>query len=222
MDLRAAFGRTSKVRLLAQRARRVCVPLGAVCLLTFLTGSAVASTPWDLHCPAMPAEHAAPAPVTAAARTFFPWVKTAGDALHDGPVYLVALSSHTQISRDGDYRDGDDYYLHRALIAVAPAYRGAVAIAGARLGTRGARTTLGFSTDGANHCTVSNPVVNCGNRSLRYASQLRIPADRGWRIVETELRIGRTGCFRITATGAGLKARIPLAVPGPDWGTPGW
>ena len=41
------------------------------------------------------------------------------------------------------------------------------------------------------------------------------------RIVETELRVGRTGCFRVTATGTGLKGQIPLSVPGPDWGTTG-
>jgi hypothetical protein len=81
---------------------------------------------------------------------------------------------------------------------------------------------LGFSTNGANHCTLASPVVTCGNRSLRYASRLTIARHRGWRIVETELQIGRTGCFRVTATGTDLKARIPLSVPGPDWGTTGW
>jgi hypothetical protein len=35
-------------------------------------------------------------------------------------VYLVALSSHTAIARDGDFQDTEGYYLHRALIAVAP------------------------------------------------------------------------------------------------------
>ena len=44
----------------------------------------------------------------------------------------------------------------------------------------------------------------------------------GWRIVQTELRIGRTGCFTITASGHNLHAVIPLSVPGPDYGTPGW
>ncbi|MFL5963538.1 MAG: hypothetical protein ACJ757_11680 [Gaiellaceae bacterium] len=198
------------------------MPLVAISILTILTGSAVASDPWDLRCPAMPVEQPSPKPVTTAARQFFPWVKTAGYALHDGTVYLVALSSHTRISRDGDYRDSDNYYLHRALIAVAPSQIGAVTITGARLRGDGPRTTLGFSISGANHCTLASPVVNCGNRSLRYASRLRIAGHRGWRVVETELRIGRTGCFRITATGANLEARIPLSVPGPDWGTPGW
>ncbi len=112
--------------------------------------------------------------------------------------------------------------MHRALIAVAPSYRDAVTIAGRRLGRRAPRITLGFSTNGANHCTVSNPYVNCGNRSLRYASHLAIARQRGWRIVETELRIGRTGCFRVIATGTDLNAQIPLSVPGPDWGTTGW
>jgi hypothetical protein len=137
-------------------------------------------------------------------------------------VYVVALSSRTRISRDGDRRDSHNYYSHRALIAVAPSYRGAVTIAGSRLGRRAPRTALGFSINGANHCTLASPVVNCGNRSLRYAARLAIGRDPGWRIVETELRIGRTGCFRITATGTDLQARIPLSVPGPDWGTTGW
>jgi hypothetical protein len=192
------------------------------CLLA-LTGSAAASNPWSLHCASSPAEQSAPKPLAAAARQFFPWVATpSAGALHDGPVYLVALSSRTRISRDGDRRDSHNYYSHRALIAVAPSYRGAVTVAGRRLGRRSPRAALGFSTNGANHCTLANPVVNCGNRSLRYASRLAIARHPGWRIVETELRIGRTGCFRVTATGTGLKARIPLSVPGPDWGTTGW
>jgi hypothetical protein len=40
--------------------------------------------------------------------------------------------------------------------------------------------------------------------------------------VHTELRIGRTGCFRITVSGPRLHQSIPIAVPGPDYGTPGW
>ena len=192
------------------------------CLLA-LTGSAGASNPWSLHCAASPAEQPAPKPLAAAARRFFPWVAApSAGALHDGPVYLVALSSHTAIARDGDRRDSRNYYSHRALIAVAPSYRGAVTIAGRRLGRRAPRIVLGFSTNGATHCTLANPVVSCGNRQLRYAPHLAIPRRRGWRIVETELRIGRTGCFRITAAGTGLNARIPLSVPGPDWGTTGW
>jgi hypothetical protein len=169
----------------------------------------------------MPDEQPAPTTVAVAARRFFPWVPTTR-ALHGGPVYLVALSVHTSISRDGDYRDNDAYYLHRALIAVAPSYLGAVTITGARLGRRGARTALGFSTNGANHCTVRSPVVSCGNRALRYGSHLEIARHPGWRIVETQLRIGRTGCFRLAATGTRLRAEIPLSVPGPDWGSPGW
>jgi hypothetical protein len=136
-------------------------------------------------------------------------------------VYLLALSSHTAISRDGDFRDSDGYYLHRALVAVAPSYTGALTITGARI-RRGPRTALGFSTNGANHCSVTIPDVTCGNRLLHYAAHLGITPKRGWRIVETELRIGRTGCFQLTATGTGLRVRIPLSVPGPDWGTPGW
>jgi hypothetical protein len=202
--------------------RRVCLPLTVAGFLVALVGSAVAANPWNLHCAAMPAEQPSPKPVAAEARRFFPWVRPTAEAIRAGPVYLVALSSHTRISRDGDKRDSDNYYSHRALIAVAPLYEGAVTITGGRIGRPRPRTALGFSTNGANHCTVSNPVVNCGSRSLHYASRLRIARHAGWRIVETELRIGRTGCFRVTATGADLHAQIPLAIPGPDWGTPGW
>jgi hypothetical protein len=35
--------------------------------------------------------------------------------------------------------------------------------------------------------------------------------------VKTMLVIPRTGCFRVVASGPGLRAVIPLAVPGPDW-----
>jgi hypothetical protein len=202
--------------------RPISLALTVAVFLVALTGSAAAADPWNLHCAAMPAEQPTPKPVAAEALRFFPWVKPAAQALRAGPVYLVALSSHTRIARDGDMRDSHGYYSHRALIAVAPSYEGAVTISGGRLGRPGPRTTLGFSTGGANHCTVSNPVVTCGSRRLPYASHLRVARDRGWRIAETELRIGRTGCFRVTATGANLHVRIPLAVPGPDWGTPGW
>jgi hypothetical protein len=40
--------------------------------------------------------------------------------------------------------------------------------------------------------------------------------------VRTELRIGRTGCFALHASGPELDETIPLAVPGPDYGTAGW
>jgi hypothetical protein len=209
------------VRFLTRPSPRLWLPPALVCSLLSLTGSAIASNPWNLHCAAMPVEQPAPQAVRSAARRFFPWVPVA-KALHDGPVYLLALSVRTEISRDGDYTDGEGYYQHRALVAIALSYTGHVTISGSRLGPRGSRTTLGFSTTGANHCTVKNPVVTCANRSLNYAPRLQIPHRPGWRIIETELRIGRTGCFRLTATGSTLNARIPLAVPGPDWGTPGW
>lgn len=204
----------------ARTLRRV-VPVLAVLLL--VGGSrAAAGNPWQLRCPAMPAEHALPAPLRAAALRFFPWIRPAALGLRAGPVYLVALSSHTSISRDGAARDSEDYYLHRALIAIAPTYSGAVTVTGRRLGAPGRRTTLGFSTTGATSCTVKSPVVSCGFRPLEFAAALRISAGSGWRIVRTELRIGRTGCFRIDVTGRLLRRSIPLAVPGPDYGTPGW
>ena len=199
---------------------------GLVAILTVLllvSGSrASAGNPWQLHCSSTPAEHALPPPLRAAALRFFPWVRPAATGLHAGPVYLVALSSRTQIARDGDTRDSSSYYLHRALIAVAPVYGEAVAVTGRRLGRHAGRTTLGFSTSGATSCTVNSPVVSCGSRPLHFASALPIAAGRGWRIVRTELRIGRTGCFRIDVRGPGLQRSIPLAVPGPDYGTPGW
>lgn len=192
-------------------------------LLLLLSGSrASAGNPWRLRCALMPAEQRVPAPVRAAALRFYPWVRPAATGLRSGPVYLVALSSNTAISRDGDEIDSAGYYLHRALVAIAPSYTSALTITGRRLG-RGRRTTLGFSIDGATSCTVDPPVVSCGSRPLRFAAALRITAARTrWRIVRTELRIGRTGCFRIIASGRGLREMIPLAVPGPDYGTPGW
>lgn len=192
--------------------------------LFLLSGSgASAGNPWQLRCAAMPAEQPLPAPVRTAALRFFPWVRPAAKGLRSGRVYLLALSSKTAISRDGDETDSAGYYLHRALVAIAPSYSGALKITGRRLEQRGRRTTLGFSTGGATSCTVNRPVVSCGSRPLQFAAALRIASRPGWRIVPTELRIGRTGCFRITATGRGLReAMIPLDVPGPDYGTPGW
>jgi hypothetical protein len=170
----------------------------------------------------MPAEQQAPAPLRIAGLRFFPWIRPAAKALHSGPVYLVALSSKTAISRDGDSTDSAGYYLHRALIAVAPSYRERLNLTGHRLGKSTRRAALGFSTDGATACAVNPPDVSCGSRPLHFARTLTINPGAGWRIVQTELRIGRTGCFAITVSGAGLQAVIPLAVPGPDYGTTGW
>ena len=183
---------------------------------------ALGGNPWDLRCPAMPAEQTLPAAVQPAAHAFVPWAGPGGQrALHAGPVWVLALSSRTAISRDGDGTDPQGYYLHRALVAVAPSYRGAVTLTGARLGKPVVRGRLGFER-GAPSCTVSGVDVSCGVPSYRWTPALRVPAGRGWRLVRTMLRIGRTGCFSITAAGAGLHVSLPLAVPGPDWGTPGW
>jgi hypothetical protein len=190
-------------------------------LLTLTGSGAAAGNPWQLRCASMPHERPLPLPVRTAALRFFPWVRPPS-GLRAGPIYLVALSSRTAISRDGDSTDGAGYYLHRALIAIAPTYPGAVTITGRRLGPRGRRTTLGFAVNGATRCTVKAPVVSCGSRPLRFANALRIGPRTHWRIVPTELRIGRTGCFRITVAGQALDETIPLAVPGPDYGTPGW
>jgi hypothetical protein len=196
--------------------------LVAVVLVVTGSGTAAARNPWQLRCASMPVEQPPPAPVRPAVLRFFPWVRPAAGALHAGRVYLIALSSNTAIARDGDERDTADYYLHRALVVVAPSQRGAVTITGHRLGPAGRRTRLGFSTTGATHCTLQTPNVDCRPRPLRFAQALRIGAHTGWRVVATELRIGRTGCFRVTVTGRGIHEAIPLAVPGPDYGTPGW
>lgn len=191
--------------------------------LLLLGGSAVAGgNPWNLHCASMPAEQTAPASLRTAALRFFPWVRPAAKALHSGPVYVVALSSKTAISRDGDSTDSASYYLHRALIAVAPSYLARLTLTGHRVGTSTNRATVGFSTNGATACTVNPPDVSCGSRPLRFAPALTITPRAGWRIAQTELRIGRTGCFAITASGRDLHAVIPLSVPGPDYGTTGW
>jgi len=190
-------------------------------LLVLWCSSAAAASPGD-RCASMPAEQKAPQPLRSVALRFFPWVRPAASSLHSGPVYLVALSSKTAISRDGDPLDSSGYYLHRALIAVAPGYRARVVVTGRRLGKSALRAAVGFSTSGATACTVNPPDVSCGSRPLRFALALTIAPRPGWRIVQTELRIGRTGCFAITASGHDLHAVIPVSVPGPDYGTPGW
>jgi hypothetical protein len=180
------------------------------------------ASPWNLHCATMPREQPLPLTLQRAARSFSPWIGKGESGLQAGPVYLIAGSYRTAISRDGDYTDGSGEYLHRALVAVAPSYRDAVVISGRRLGASGPRTRLGFSRDGASHCTVRGNDVLCDRRPHNFAGSLTIPARIGWRIVRTELRIGRTGCFEVSATGNGMHVTIPLSVPGPDWGTSGW
>jgi hypothetical protein len=193
------------------------------CLLACgLPGTGAAAGPWDLHCPSTPEEQPTPTAARGAALAFFPWIRPAAKSLGAGPVYLVALSSRTAISRDGDFTDSSGYYLHRALVVVAPGVSGTVVLTGRRLGPPGRRTVLGFSTDGAATCNVARRFVSCGDPLLTFSWALRIAPARGWRIVRTELRIGRTGCFALHASGAGVDETIPLAVPGPDYGSAGW
>ena len=130
---------------------------------------ALGGNPWDLRCPAMPAEQILPAAVQPAAHGFVSWAT----------------------------------------------------LTGARLGKPVVRGRLGFER-GAPSCTVSGADVSCGVPSYRWTPALHVPAGTGWRLVRTMLRIGRTGCFRIGIAGAGLHLSLPLAVPGPDWGTSGW
>jgi hypothetical protein len=191
-------------------------------VLVLISGSAAGGDPWRLRCPSMPTERPAPMPVQRAALRFFPWVRPAAKALRSGPVYLVALSSRTAISRDGDSIDASDYYLHRALVAVAPSYSARLTITGRRLGKSTRRAVLGFSTNGATACTVNGQDVSCGSRPLSFARALTVSSRNGWRVVQTELRIGRTGCFEVAASGRDQHVMIPLSVPGPDYGTKGW
>jgi hypothetical protein len=166
----------------------------------------------------MPQEQRVPPAVRPAAHAFFPWDRRGGEnALRAGPVYLLALSYRSQISRDGDDSDGAGNDLHRALVAVAPAYPKPITLTGRRLGRPGPHTTLGFSTNGATHCTVDGLNVSCRSRLFHETRALRIPPGRRWRIVRTMLVIPRTGRFRIVVNGPGLRAVVPLAVPGPDW-----
>jgi|SRR5665213_2745560 len=183
---------------------------------------ALGGNPWDLRCPSMPQEQPLPAAVQPAARAFAPWAGPGGQrGLHAGPVWVLALSARTAISRDGDSTDPQGYYLHRALVMVAPSYRGAVMLTGRRLGKTVVRGRIGFER-GAPPCTVSGVDVSCGTPSFHWSAVLRVPAGTRWRLVRTMLRIGRTGCFAIAAAGPGLRVTLPLAVPGPDWGTAGW
>ena len=185
----------------------------ATLLIFGVPGTATAGNPWQLRCASMPAEQPTPAPLRPTVLAFFPWVHPADRSLRAGPVYLIALSSHSAISRDGDDTDGAGYYLHRALIAISPNQPGTVTLTGRRLGPAGPRTILDFSTNGATSCTVHPPDVSCGTRPLRFATSLQITPQPGWRIVATELRIGRTGCFQLTASGPHLHQTIPIAVP---------
>ena len=76
------------------------------------------------------------------------------------------------------------------------------------------RAILGFSISRATHCTVSGVDVSWASRALRFASSLRIPPRSGWRVVATDVRIGRISCFRLVPRVLGLRVAIPLAVPG--------
>lgn len=187
--------------------------VGLVSGLALAGGAGAGGAVRDLRCPSMPLEQPLPAPLARAERAFVPWGGSAVPrGLAAGPVYLVAGSYRTAISRDGDFTDSSGAYLHRALVAVAPSFSGPVTITG---GPLKAGVALGFSTDGAIHCSVEKAGVICVPRPLRFVRRLTVRGGYGWRIVRTELRIPETGCFRLTASGAGLQRTIPLAVPSP-------
>src|SRR5437899_1245700 len=132
-------------------AVRLAWTLVAVALL--LT-TAVACKPSQLRYRSMPQEQRVPLAVRPAAHAFFPWARRGGEnALRAGPVYLLALTYRSQVSRDGDDSDGAGNDLHRALVAVAPSYPKRITLTGRRLDRPGPHTTLAFSTNGATHCT---------------------------------------------------------------------
>src|SRR5438067_6167139 len=94
--------------------------LAAALLVALAPAGAAARSPWQLRCPSMPQEQRVPPAVRAAARAFSPWAgRSAEDAIRAGPVYLLALSYRTAISRDGDDFDGAGNGVHRALVADA-------------------------------------------------------------------------------------------------------
>ena len=204
-DLALPGRRSARVRISSRLGK--AAPVLAAFFVVVSTASA--TDPWQLTCGSMPAERAMPLPLRKAALSFFPWVRPAAQGLQAGPMYLVALSGRTAISRDGDGIDGAAYYLHRALIAVAPSYTRVVTISGRRLGPPASRGALGFSANGASSCTVEPQRIDCGSRLLRFVHALVVAPGAGWRIVRTALRIGRTGCFQVTATGAGLNTSLP-------------
>ena len=117
--------------------------LSLVAVVALGSGTAQAGNPWQLRCSSMPAEQRLPAALEGAARAFVPWAGSrAMRALHAGPIYVLALSNHTAISRDGDATDSAGEYLHRALVAIAPSQHGTVSLTGHRLGAAGPRTEL--------------------------------------------------------------------------------
>jgi len=136
---------------------RLCLPALAALLVVSMSGAATAANPWQLHCASMPAEQRMPAAVRAVALTFYPWVRPAEKGLQAGPFYVVALSSRTAISRDGDEQYGSRYYLHRALIAemIAEVVDAAHILAriqldAGRLGPAKAATVAGLAADPCN------------------------------------------------------------------------
>lgn len=169
----------------------------ASALLLLVGGSTAAGgNPWNLRCPQMPAEAPVPAALHVQVHRAFLWVpaKEAG-AIHVGPIWLFALSSHTNIARDGDRMDPSGRYLHRSLVAIGPTYPGQVTIRGHRVGRAGRRMQLRF-TRGTTRCHVFGPTW-CARWPLKETTTLTLHAGKGWRVVRTEMAIGRTGCYEL-------------------------
>jgi hypothetical protein len=92
----------------------------------------------------------------------------------------------------------------------------------ARLGlaTVGALVVCGVAAADIGPVGVSPSVAQVGQAvTIRVQGYL---GPKPWRPMPIVLVARHTGCFRLAATGPGLRATIPLAVPGPDWGTAGW
>lgn len=173
---RVWFGRRWPKRLLVVGVAAVALAGAGVGIAA---GLGAFSDGWNSRCAQMPAEAAVPKGLQATVHKSFPWVPDAG-AIHVGPVWIFALSSHTNISRDADDSDGQHRYLHRTLVAVAPSYTRKVSITGRRLGEQGPRTKLGF-TRGTTTCHIFGKTWCARSRWTRSRAWSCPPARDGGR-----------------------------------------
>ena len=147
-------------------------PLAASFAALLLVGGSASAggNPWNLQCASMPAERSAPAPLRDRRVAFLPLgaPSSQGAALRPRLPGCAVEQDRDLTRRRLNRQLG--YYLHRALIAVAPSYQARVTVTGHRLGKSRRRAALGFSTNGATACTVNPPDVSCGSRPLRFAA----------------------------------------------------